>query len=152
MKRPTCSIAHTHLTDPTSESAVAVRLPPRGSGPYRNHPAMTYLVSFEELASRLERRAQERAEETPTDPVAAALRWAAEQVREVVAAVIVGDIWWTTHRAAAECGCTVAAVQHWCRNAERLGLRVLQKPSREYLIHRDDVLRMKGERERRKRA
>lgn len=112
----------------------------------------SYLTSFEELAARLDRRAQERAEETPTDPAASVLTWVAAQLRETISTVITGDIWWTTDRAAAECGCTVAAVQYWCRNAERLGLRIVQKPSREYLIHRDDVLRMKADRERRKRA
>jgi hypothetical protein len=113
---------------------------------------MSYLTPFEELAARFERRARERSEETPADSGASTLTWAAAQLRETISTVITGDIWWTTDRAAAECGCTVAAVQYWCRNAERLGLRIIQKPSREYLVHRDDILRVKAARERRKRA
>lgn len=112
----------------------------------------SYLLSFEEFAARLERRAQERAEETPADPVASTLTWVAAQLRELISAVIAGDIWWTTHRTAAECHCSVAAVQYWCRHADRLGIRTIRKPSGQYLLHRDDVLRMKAERERRKRA
>ena len=145
-----CSPAPENLPCPrTSDSAAAVCLRSAVPNPHRTI-AMTYLVSFEELASRLERRAQERAEETPTDPVAAGLRWAAEQLRETISTVITGDIWWTTHRTAAECECTVAAVQYWCRHAERLRIRTIRKPSGKYLLHRDDVLRMKAGRERRK--
>lgn len=113
---------------------------------------MSYLTTFEELAARLERRAQERTEETPTDPVASALRWSAEQLREAISAVVAGDIWWTTRRAALECDCTVSAVQYWCRHAKRLRIRTIRKPSGKYLLHRDDVLRMKDEIERRKLA
>lgn len=113
---------------------------------------MSYLTSFEELAARMERRAQERAEETPNDPAASVLTWVAAQLRETISNVVTGDIWWTTHRTAAECDCTVAAVQYWCRRAERLGIRTIRKPSGQYMLHRDDVLRMKVERERRKRA
>ncbi|MEW5929537.1 MAG: hypothetical protein AB1941_18940 [Gemmatimonadota bacterium] len=110
----------------------------------------SYLLSFEEFAARLERRAQERAEETPNDPAAAVLTWTAAQLRETISTVITGDVWWTTHRTAAECDCTVAAVQYWCRHADRFAIRTIRQPSGKYLLHRDDVLRMKAGRERRK--
>jgi hypothetical protein len=104
---------------------------------------MTTLEGFVRLAQEFETRARQRAEETPADPAAAALAFAARKLRETIAETDTGDIWWTTDRAAAECDCSVAAVQYWCRHAERLQLRVIQKPSREYLIHRDDALRRK---------
>lgn len=106
-------------------------------------PVKTVLEGFVRLAQEFETRARQRAEETPNDPAAAALEFAARKLRETIAETDTGDVWWTTDRAAAECDCSVAAVQYWCRNAERLRLRVIQKPSREYLIHRDDALRRK---------
>ena len=100
----------------------------------------SYLTRIEALAAELESRASARETETPGDVAAKALAFSAARLRSLISQVSTDDIWWTTARAATECDCTVDAVQYWCRESERLGLRVIQKPSREYLIHRDDAL------------
>jgi hypothetical protein len=116
----------------------------------RTFETMNEFTPFEELADELQARAKHREEETPGDPAAQAIAFAVARLRATITKAKDDDQWWTTARAAAECDCTVAAVQYWCRNATRLGLRVRQKPSREYEIQRDSVFRMKSAREERR--
>lgn len=107
-----------------------------------------------ELAAEMERRAEARLAETPGDPAGQVSAYWAKRVRETIAADT-SETWLSTVAAvqmAREHGFDVAlsTVQYWCRNADRLGVRVMQSAGGPYRIHRDDVIRSAQRKARRK--